>query len=127
MSQPHGTALGKIEINGMRCWGRHGAYEGEQQIERLYLVDVAVTADLAPAAEADSLDAALDIAALSETVRGIVAGEARTLLETLAVGAAQQLLARFPEARDVYVRIAKPDPPGIDAREEAVQVTLTRD
>ncbi len=58
-----GPIVGELEIHGLRCQGRHGAYPGEQDEKRLFLVDVHVRTDIALAARSDALEQALDIAA----------------------------------------------------------------
>jgi dihydroneopterin aldolase len=122
----HTPILGWLHLRGLRCVGRHGAYSGEQETERDFLVDVAVRLDIRAAAEQDSLEAALDFAALGATVREVVAGRPRTLLESVAMDVARDVLKRYPVAHKVRVRLAKPDPPGLHATEEAVEVTLGR-
>lgn len=117
---------GWLEVRGLRCHGRHGAYEGEQDVARLFLVDVAVKLDIGAPARSDQLGDALDFAALAAAVRGEVGGQPRTLLERVAFDVAQTILRRFPPADAVRVRLAKPDPPGLDAAEEAVALELAR-
>jgi len=117
---------GWLEIHALRCDGRHGAYEGEQDRVTPFLVDLAVRTDLSAAIERDSVDATIDIAAIAETARGIVGGPSRTLLERLAADVATAILARFPPAEEVRVRIVKPEPDGLGASAEAAAITLTR-
>jgi 7,8-dihydroneopterin aldolase/epimerase/oxygenase len=118
--------LGWVELTGLRCQGRHGVYPEEQASPRLFLVDLAVRTDIGQAAASDDLNDALDLAGLAETVREVIGGPSRKLLETLGMQSAQALLRRFPQAEEVRLRVRKPDPPGIDAAEEAVSVELTR-
>ena len=118
---------GWVELRGLRCLGQHGAYPEERAASpRPFVVDVAVQTDVAAAAESDDLGDALDLAALAETVRQVVNGEPRALLEALALDAAGRVLRRFPAAEQVRVRVAKPDPPGLDAAEEAVSLEVSR-
>ena len=116
--------LGWVELQGLRCWGRHGVYPEERATERLFLVDVAVRTELGRAASSDDLSDALDLADLAQTVQEIVGGPQRKLLESLAVAAATAVLQRFAQAVEVKVRVRKPDPPGLEAAEEAVSVEL---
>jgi dihydroneopterin aldolase len=119
--------LGWVELRSLRCSGRHGVYPEEQASERVFLVDVAVRAEVGRAAESDDLADTLDLAALAEAVTQIVSGPSRKLLESLSVLAAREVLNRFPEAREVRLKMRKPEPPGIDAAEEAVSVDLSRE
>lgn len=123
----HAPLPGWLEVRGLRCPGRHGASPDEQTGQRLFLVDVVVRADVHAAAESDRLEDALDIAALVAAVREVVGGPPRVLLERVALDVARAILQRFPEAETVRVRLAKPDPPGLDAAEEAVELRLGRD
>ena len=118
--------LGWLELNGLRCQGRHGAYAEEQASPRLFLVDLAVQTDVQRAATSDDLGDALDLAGLADTVRDVVSGPPRKLLESLSVQTAREVLRRFPAAEQVRLRVRKPDPPGIDAAEEAVSVEVSR-
>ena len=116
--------LGWVELHGLRCSGRHGVYPEEQATERLFLVDVAVRTDVGRAASSDELSDALDLACLAQTVQDVVSGPTRKLLESVALAAATAVLQRFAQAVEVKVRVRKPDPPGIEAAEEAVSVEL---
>jgi dihydroneopterin aldolase len=127
MASEHRRLMGWLHLRGLRCVGRHGAYAGEQEIERVFVADVAVRLDLGAATDQDTLDSTLDFAALGTVVRQVVSGRPRTLLETVAVDAARDVLRRFPAVQEVRVRLGKSHPPGLDAEEEAAEVTLGRD
>ena len=92
----------------------------------MFLVDLRVRTDLAPAARADDLSSAVDLAALAATVREVVGGPSRVLLETVVLAIAQALLARFPALEEVRVRVTVAEPAGLDAAEEAIEITLAR-
>jgi dihydroneopterin aldolase len=119
------TTPGWLEIHALRCDGRHGAYEGEQDRVTRFLVDLAVRTDLSAAIERDSLDATIDIAAIAQAAREVVGGPSRTLLERVASDVATAILARFRAVEEVRVRIVKPEPDGLGARAEAAAITLT--
>jgi dihydroneopterin aldolase len=116
---------GWLEIRGLRCSGRHGAYAGEQDVVRIFLVDVAVRADIGRPAATDRLEDALDFAELAATVRRVVGGAPRALLESLAVAVAREVLAALPAASATRVRVVKPNPDGLDAAEESVTVSVS--
>ena len=117
---------GWIELKGLRCLGQHGVLAEERASPRLFVVDLGVRLDVAPAAASDDLTRAVDLAALANTAIRVIEGASRALLETLAVQIVNDVLARFPEAAEVRVRLAKPEPPGIPAAEEAVAVQVNR-
>jgi dihydroneopterin aldolase len=117
---------GWLEIRALRCEGRHGAYEDERERTLTFLVDVEVRVELGAAVALDVLDATLDLAALAATAREIVGGPSRMLLERVSADVARAILERFPAVREVRVRVAKPEPPGLDAAVEAATISLVR-
>lgn len=120
------SAEGWLRLRELRCTGAHGAYPGEQEQPRVFLLDLAVRTDIGVAAASDSLEDAVDFAALAAEARAVVVGAPRALLEAVALEIAVTLLGRFPAAREVRVHLRKPDPPGLDAAEESVDVALSR-
>jgi len=118
--------VGRLEIRGLRCMGRHGSSPGQREIESTFLVDLSVQADLEPAARRDDLSSAVDLAALAATVRDVVGGPSCVLLETVVVRIARALLEGFPALEEVRVRVTVPEPAGLDAAEETIEVTLAR-
>jgi len=117
---------GWLELRGLRCRGRHGAYPEEREVERDLLVDLAVLTDLAAAIGTDDLASTIDLAELGAVARETVAGTSRALLESVASDVADAVLERFAAASEVRVRVAKPDPPGLEAREEAAEISRAR-
>jgi dihydroneopterin aldolase len=117
---------GRIVIRGLRCRGRQGSTPADQQQAHDYLVDVALSVDIADAVERDELAAAVDIAEVASVVRDEVAGRSRVLLERMTADIARALLQRFDRVTEVRVRVEKPEPAGLDAAAEAVELTITR-
>jgi 7,8-dihydroneopterin aldolase/epimerase/oxygenase len=117
---------GRLELLGLRCDGRHGSSPEARARTSTFLVDLRVLTDLAPIADADDLETAVDLSALAATVRAVIGGPSRFLLETLVVDVARAVLQRFATLEEVHVRISLPQPPGLDAAEEAVDLTLSR-
>ena len=58
--------------------------------------------------------------------RQSVAAQPRRLLETIAVHAARGVLARYAAVQEVRLRVVKPEPAGLDAAEESVELRLSR-
>jgi dihydroneopterin aldolase len=116
---------GRVALSGLRCMGRHGDLEGREP-ERPFLVDVSIDVDLGPVSRSDSYDDVVDLIDLAATVREIVGGPPRLLLETVVVHAARAVLERYAVVSRVSLRLAKSDPPGLDAAEEVVEVSLDR-
>ena len=76
--------------------------------------------------QSDSYADVVDLADLATAVREIVGGPPRLLLETVAVDVARLVLDRYPSVSRVTLRLAKPEPPGLDTAEEVVEVALDR-
>jgi dihydroneopterin aldolase len=116
---------GRVMLRGLRCSGRHGDLAATA-VDRLFVVDVALDVDLGPVSQSDSYADVVDLADLATAVREIVGGPPRLLLETVAVDAARLVLDRYPSVSRVSLRVAKPEPPGLDAAEEVVEIALDR-
>jgi dihydroneopterin aldolase len=117
---------GWIIIRGLRCRGRQGTTPTEQQQAHDYLVDVALSVDIAEAVAKDDLAAALDISAVAACVREEVARRPRVLVERITADVARALLTRFERVSEVTVKVEKPEPAGLDAAAEAVEFTIAR-
>jgi len=115
-----------LRIDGLRCTGRHGSTPAQRELESTFLVDLSVRTDLEPAARSDDLSSAVDLAALAAAVRQVVGGPACVLLDTVAVRTAKALLEGFAALDEVRVRVRVTQPAGLDAAEEAIEVTLVR-
>ncbi|PYQ83418.1 MAG: hypothetical protein DMG02_33750 [Acidobacteria bacterium] len=112
-----GELPGRIVIRGLRCRGRQGTTPIEQQQAHDYLAD---------AVARDNLAAALDISEVAACVREEVARRPRVLVERITADVARALLARFERVSEVTLRVEKPEPAGLDAAAEAVELTLAR-
>jgi dihydroneopterin aldolase len=118
--------LAWLHLKDLDCRGRHGAYPGEKEQERQFLIDVSLLRDISAAAATDELEHTSDFAAIAGRIRTIVGDRPRTLLETLAEELAQDLLATFPGLVEVRLNVRKPEPPYLGASEESVEVTRSR-
>ena len=121
-----GDLPGRIVIRGLRCRGRQGTTPTEQQQAHDYLVDVALSVDIADAVARDNLAAALDISEVAACVREEVARRPRVLVERITADVARALLDRFGRVTEVRVKVEKPEPEGLDAAAEAVELTIAR-
>src|SRR5437879_6036112 len=119
-----GELPGRIVIRGLRCRGRQGTTPIEQQQAHEYLVDVSLSVDIAEAVGRDELAAALDISDVAVCVREEVARRPRVLVERITADVAHALLARFERVSEVTVKVEKPEPTGLDAAAEAVELTI---
>jgi dihydroneopterin aldolase len=117
---------GRIVIRGLRCRGRQGTTPADQQQAHDYLVDVELSVDIADAVAKDDLAVALDIAEVASCVREEIGRRPRVLVERITSDVAGALLERFERVTEVRVKVEKPEPAGLDAAAEAVELTLAR-
>ena len=96
----------ELELHALEVRGFHGALPEERERGQRFLFDVWLA--VPEAALSDRLEDAIDYRDVAVAVREISDGHAYHLLEALAAGVAEGLLARFPAER-VRVRVRKPD------------------
>jgi len=121
-----GELPGSIIIRGLRCRGRQGPTGADQRQAHDYLVDVALAVNVADAVDRDELASALNIADVASCVRDEVSRRPRVLIERMATDVARALLARFERVTEVRVKVEKPEPAGLDAAAEAVEIAISR-
>ncbi|MGI8758865.1 MAG: dihydroneopterin aldolase [Acidimicrobiales bacterium] len=101
----------RVELRGLRLLGRCGAGAPERAVAQPLEIDLDVVADLAPAGRSDVLADTVDYAALCDTVAAAVAAGPVALLERLAQGIADALLAEDERIEAVVVTVRKLRPP----------------
>ena len=99
----------EVFLEGLRFYAYHGVNPEERAQGQRFLVDVRLAADLRAAGRADDLTNTINYSAAFKRVRGIVEGEPRNLIETVAEEIAIELLAGFPSAHAVTVTVRKPE------------------
>jgi dihydroneopterin aldolase len=97
----------RIELHGLELFGYHGAEEDERREGQRFLFDLWLDAP-ETAASSDRIEDAVDYRDVAAVVREVSDRRAYRLLEALAAGVAEELLARF-ELERVRVRVRKPD------------------
>ena len=114
----------RILLTGLRVRGRHGVLPHEAQLGQVFVVDLELVLDLAPAGRSDDLRRTVDYGSLAGRVAEVVGGRPRRLLEAVAEDVADLVLAN-ERVRQVRVRITKPQAPlPVDA---TVAVEIVRD
>ena len=111
----------KIAINEIVVYGYHGVLPAEQALGQEFRVDLELTVDL-PEQFKDRIEETADYCIAVDTVRRILKGKPRRLLETLAREIAGELTA-LPGISGVRVSISKPHPPIPDVK-GGVTVTI---
>jgi 7,8-dihydroneopterin aldolase/epimerase/oxygenase len=114
----------RILLSGLRVHGHHGVLAHEADLGQVFVVDLELAVDLAPAGRSDDLGRTVDYGSLAGRVAEVVGGRPRKLLEAVATDVADLVLAD-QRVRRVRVRISKPQAPlPVDA---TVAVEITRD
>ena len=110
-----------VELHGLEVFGRHGATEEEREHGQTFLFDARL--EVSDDALSDRLEDAVDYVEVAACIREVSDGSRFTLLETLAAGTADAIVARFPVAR-VRVRVRKRDvrPAGLEVEWTAATV-----
>ena len=102
--------MGKVALEGMEFYARHGYYEEERKIGNKYSVDVVLDVDFTDAAMDDKLEGTVNYERVYEVVAEVMMIDAQ-LLEHLAGKMIRQLKTEFPQVNQVEVKVSKYNPP----------------
>ncbi|MEU6852411.1 dihydroneopterin aldolase [Actinacidiphila alni] len=116
--------MDRVTLRGLRALGHHGVFEHEREDGQIFVVDLVLGLDTAPAAAGDDLSRTVHYGVVAEEVAAVVTGEPVDLIETLAQRIADTCLAH-EVVREVEVTVHKPDAP-ITVPFDDVTVTITR-
>ncbi len=117
----------RILLEGMQFYGYHGVNPEERVLGQRYVVDLTADLDLRRAGASDRLEDTVSYSHIYRTVRSVMEGEPRNLLESAAQAIADRVLAEF-QVDSVSVTVKKPNPPvrGSSIELAAVQIHRTR-
>ncbi|QZY29407.1 dihydroneopterin aldolase [Nocardioides coralli] len=115
----------ELTIAGIECFAHHGVFEHERRDGQVFVIDLTLGLDTAPAARSDDLRDTVDYGSLVEKVKAAVESDPVDLIETLAERVARTCLSagRVEWAR---VTVHKPQAP-IAATFADVALTIRRD
>jgi len=113
-----------VTLRGLSVRGHHGVFEHEREDGQLFVVDLVLGLDTAPAAASDDLTRTVHYGVVAEEVAAIIAGEPVDLIETLAERIAATCLGH-EVVQEVEVTVHKPEAP-ITVPFDDVTVTITR-
>lgn len=116
--------MDRVTLRGLSVRGHHGVFSHERENGQVFVIDLALGLDTAPAAASDDLARTVHYGVLAEQVAAVVSGEPVDLIETLAQRIADTCLA-FEPVEEVEVTVHKPDAP-ITVPFDDVTVTITR-
>lgn len=87
--------MDKITLEGCRFYGYHGAFQEEQTLGQIFLVDLELAVDLQAASLSDELADTVHYGMVFESVRQLVEGETFTLIERLAGAICENFSTNF--------------------------------
>ena len=102
--------MAKIIIEGMQFYAYHGSYKHEHQKGNKFEVDIELESNLDKAAETDDINQTVNY----ENIFLITQKEMEIpskLLEHVAVRIKNAVIKKFPEAKNLKVRVTKFNPP----------------
>lgn len=100
----------RIILNGIQFYGFHGCNDFEKQLGQKFLVDVVVEASLMNAGKSDDLTDTISYSHLFRTVKSVMEGPSRNLLETVVAEIADRIMNEF-KVDSVKIRLLKLAPP----------------
>ena len=117
--------MDKIFLRGMRFVATHGVLPHERVVPQPFVLDLDLGLDLGTAGKEDDLAATVSYAEVYDVAANVMQGETKNLIEALAEGVAEELLAAFQKLRWVRVMVHKPAAP-ICGLFSDVGVSITR-
>lgn len=118
--------MDKILLNKMQFYGYHGLLPEENKLGARFNVDLELFIDLKKAGKSDDMLDSVHYGHVYDSVRTIVEGEPKNLIESVAEMIADQLLDRFELIKTCKVKVIKPDPP-INGHYQSVAVEILRE
>lgn len=116
--------LDSITLTGLRVHANHGVFDFERENGQVFVIDVTVWLDTAPAAYSDELARTVHYGELADELVAAVTRDPVDLLETLAERLARVALSHEPVSA-TEITVHKPDAP-IDADFADVSVRIIR-
>ena len=102
--------MGKILVEGIRCYAYHGCLKEETKIGGEYSVDVSLIVDLTKPSISDQLDDTADYCKVYDVVKSEMKTPSK-LLEHVGQRILNALKKEFTQAERVKVRVTKINPP----------------
>ena len=116
---------GKLRLQNLVFWGRHGHHAFERECGNRFEVDVELTLDLSQIENADKLESTVDLEYVYNVVRQLVEGDPCTLVETLANLIATELV-NLQKVQTCTVKVRKMFPPLPGATSGVMEAEITR-
>lgn len=106
-----GTDLDQIRIRDLEIYAGHGALPMENRNGQLFILDICLHQDLAPAGKTDRLSESTHYGEVSRFADRFLRQHTYQLIETAAEQLSKELLLAFPGIREVELELKKPNAP----------------
>lgn len=113
----------RIDIEGLRLFGRHGVLEQERTVGNEFVVDITIFYPAARAAETDDIDLTLNYAEVVEIAKEEFEIPSK-LIENVALRIARRLRGQWPRIDSGSVSVAKLSPPIPQTSLSRIKVTV---
>src|SRR5699024_5123201 len=100
-----------IFLNGMKCYGYHGALPAENEIGQIFIVAFTMKVDLRMRGKRDQVTDTVHYGEVYADVKSIMESEPVNLLEHLAERIAKRINSQYNRVMETQVRITKENPP----------------
>ncbi len=111
-----------IEISGLSLYTHVGVTDAEREVGQRLILDIRLDVGEADATVTDRLEDTVDYSAVCEMTNLVAQQRSYKTLERLCAAIADRLLERY-EARAVWIKAAKPEPPmALPVTEVSVEV-----
>lgn len=112
-----------IYIKGLEIFAYHGVNPEEKRDGQLFVLDIALKADLAKARESDSLDDTVNYSAVRKTVQKAFTETKYNLIERAAQAVCEAVLAEHEKVEEIILLLKKPEAP-MNAKFDYVAVEI---
>ncbi len=103
--------MGIIFLDHCRFYGYHGVLAEENTLGQIFDISCRLTLDLEKAAQSDDLTQTVSYAEVYEILAQHAEKETYQLLEKLAGQIISAIFERYPVVQNVWIRVAKENPP----------------
>jgi dihydroneopterin aldolase len=98
-----------VRMEGLEFYGHHGVLAAETALGQRFVIDATMWSCLRAAGASDDLKDTVDYTRSYASIRGIVEGPPRKLIESVAEEIAASMLAEHPSVTEVRVSVHKPN------------------
>ena len=118
------SEMGKILLEGMKFFARHGFYSEEQKIGANFIVDLELQTEFSEAASKDEISGTVNYEEVYQVVKEEM-GNTVQLLEHAASNILSRVKREFPSISTLKITLSKLNPP-IEGEVEKVSVVMEK-